>query len=244
MPLTITLLAPYCEANKPSCVLSNEKSIIEGKINIINKNISCGFIFDKYVVISKNDLFSVKEEKTKYKSKYKLGTKVHSISNMEIGDYVVHEMFGIGIYQGLFAILKNGMKKDYIKLEYSGGDSLYIPVENINRISKYTGKEGAGINLSSLSNDNWKKKKSKVREKLESIAGDLIFVSAQREITPGYAFSKDDENQAIFDNEFIYTETPDQIRAINSIKTEMLVHYIPCGNKRIQTHVVLFVSIF
>ena len=202
-------------------ILANEKSIVLGKINLINKNISCGFIYDKYVVIGKNDLFNIKEEKTKYKSKYKLGTKVHAITNMDIGDYVVHEMFGIGIYQGLYAIDKNGMKKDYIKLEYAGGDCLYIPVENIDRISKFTGKEGATVTLNSLSNDNWKKKKGKVREKLESIAGDLIMVSAQREITPGYAFSRDDESQAIFDSEFIYTETPDQIRAINSIKEEM-----------------------
>lgn len=202
-------------------VLTKEDSIVNGKINLINKNISNGFIYNKYVVLGKNDLFSIKEEKTRYKSKYKLGTKVHAITNIEVGDYVVHDMFGIGIYQGLFAIDKNGMKKDYIKLMYADGDSLYIPVENIDRISKYTGKEGVGVSLNSLSNDNWKKKKGKVREKLESIAGDLIMVSAQREITSGYAFSKDDENQVIFDNEFIYTETPDQIRAIASIKEEM-----------------------
>ena len=202
-------------------ILTKENNIVSGKINLINKNISNGFIYDNYVVIGKNDLFNVKEERTKYKSKYKLGTKVHAITNIDIGDYVVHEMFGIGIYQGLFAIDKNGMKKDYIKLEYAGGDSLYIPVENIDRISKYTGKEGVGVNLNSLSNDNWKKKKGKVREKLESIAKDLIFVSAQREITPGFAFSRDDESQAVFDSEFIYTETPDQIRAISLIKQEM-----------------------
>ena len=202
-------------------ILSNENNIVLGKINLIDKNISSGFIYNNYVVIGKNDLFNIKEERTRYKSKYKLGTKVHAITNIDVGYYVVHEMFGIGIYQGLFAIDKNGMKKDYIKLEYAGGDSLYIPVENIDRISKYTGKEGVGVQLNSLSNDNWKKKKGKVREKLESIAQDLIFVSAQREITPGYAFSKDDESQAVFDSEFIYTETPDQIRAITSIKEEM-----------------------
>ena len=202
-------------------IFAREDNIVSGKINLVNKNISNGFIYNNYVVIGKKDLFNIKEEVTKYKSKYKLGTKVHAITNLEVGDYVVHEMFGIGIYQGLFTIEKNGMKKDYIKLEYSGGDSLYIPVENIDRISKYTGKEGAGVNLNSLSNDNWKKKKGKVREKLESIAGDLIMVSAQREITPGFAFSRDDESQAVFDSEFIYTETPDQIRAINLIKEEM-----------------------
>jgi len=202
-------------------VLTDIKNIVPGKINLINQAIVNGFIFDNYVVIGKKDLFDIKEEKTKYKSKYKLGTKVHNVINLEVGDYIVHENFGIGIYRGLFPILKNGIKKDYIKLEYANGDSLYIPVEYISRISKYTGKEGLGITLNSLSNDNWKKKKGKVREKLESIADDLIFVSAQREIQEGFAFSTDDENQMVFDSEFIYTETPDQKRAINLIKQEM-----------------------
>ena len=216
---TAKRIAKYLDMD--DIILTREDNIVLGKVNLINKNISGGFIYNNYVVLGKNDLFNIKEERTNYKSKYKIGTKVHAITNLEIGDYVVHEMFGIGIYQGLFAIDKNGMKKDYIKLEYASGDSLYIPVENIDRISKYTGKEGAGVQLNSLSNDNWKKKKGKVREKLESIAGDLIMVSAQREITPGFAFSRDDESQAVFDSEFIYTETPDQIRAINLIKEEM-----------------------
>ena len=202
-------------------VLTKEDNIIPGKVNLINRAIVNGFIFNNYVVIGKKDLFDIKEDKNKYKSKYKLGTKVHNVLSLEVGDYIVHDNYGIGIYQGLFPILKNGIKKDYIKLEYANADSLYIPVEYINRISKYTGKEGLGITLNSLSNDNWKKKKSKVREKLESIADDLIFVSAQREIKDGFAFSADDENQIVFDSEFVYTETPDQIRAINLIKEEM-----------------------
>lgn len=202
-------------------IITDESNIISNKINLIYKNITNGYIYNNFVVLGTRDLFDINDDKAKYKSKYKLGTKVHLISNIDVGDYVVHEMFGIGIYRGLFPIMKNGLKKDYIKLEYADGDSLYIPVENIDRISKYTGKEGVGIVLNSLSSDNWKKKKKKVREKLASIADDLIFVSAQREFTPGYAFSQDDENQAIFDSEFIYTETVDQIKAINSIKSEM-----------------------
>ena len=104
---------------------------------------------------------------------------------------------------------------------YADGDCLYIPVENIDRISKFSGKEGTSFKLNSLSNDNWSKKKNKVREKLESIANDLLNVSAQREMSLGYAFSKDDENQVLFDSEFVYTETADQLNAINLIKAEM-----------------------
>lgn len=202
-------------------VFTDEDNIISGKINLINKNVYEGFIFNNYVVIGRNDLFSNKNEVIKYKSKYKIGTRVQTITNLSDGDYIVHEMFGIGIYRGLETIKKGNLQKDYIKLEYADGDVLYIPVENIDRISKFTGKEGIGVKLNSLSNDNWKKKKGKVREKLESIAGDLMKVSALREISQGFAFSSDDENQTIFESEFVYTETPDQKRAVNLIKAEM-----------------------
>ena len=202
-------------------ILANEKNIVKGKINLLNKNVLEGFIYDDYVVIGRNDLFNVKDEFVKYKSKYKIGTRVSAITNITEGDYIVHEMFGIGIYRGLHTISKGDLTKDYIKLEYADGDILYIPVENIDRISKYTGKEGVAIKLNSLSNDTWRKKKVKVREKLESIAGDLIKVSAERQVNKGFAFSKDDENQTIFESEFVYSETPDQIRATDMIKTEM-----------------------
>ena len=202
-------------------ILTSEDNIINGKINLINKNVYEGFIFNNYVIIGRNDLFSNKEEVVKYKSKYKIGTRVQAITNLNDGDYIVHEMFGIGIYRGLESIKKGDLQKDYIKLEYADGDVLYIPVENIDRISKFTGKEGIGVKLNSLSNDNWKKKKGKVREKLESIAGDLMKVSVEREVSQGYAFSPDDENQAIFESEFVYTETPDQARAVSLIKAEM-----------------------
>ena len=180
-------------------ILARDDNIVIGKINLLNKNIYEGFIFDNYVVIGRNDLYESKEEIIKYKSKYKIGTKIQTITNINEGDYIVHEMFGIGIYRGIKTISKGDLVKDYIKLEYADGDILYIPVENIDRISKFTGKEGLGVKLSSLSNDNWKKKKGKVREKLESIAGDLLKVSAERQVMKGFAFSPDDENQAIFE---------------------------------------------
>ena len=202
-------------------ILTTEKNIIEGKINLINKNIYEGFIYKNYVVLGKNDLFSIGDEIIKYKSKYKIGTRVQALTNLNDGDYVVHEIFGIGIYRGLETIKNGPLQKDYIKIEYANSDVLYIPVENIDRISKYTGKEGIGVKLNSLSNDNWKKKKRKVSDKLESIAADLLKVSAEREINQGFAFSPDDENQTIFESEFVYSETPDQIRAVNLIKREM-----------------------
>ena len=123
-------------------ILTSEDNVIDNKINLINKNVYEGFIFNNYVIIGRNDLFSNKDETIKYKSKYKIGTNVQTITNLNDGDYIVHEMFGIGIYRGLETIKKGDLQKDYIKLEYAEGDVLYIPVENIDRISKFTGKEG------------------------------------------------------------------------------------------------------
>lgn len=202
-------------------IYTDECNIINGKINLIIKSIPRGFIYGNYIVISDVDIFSLGNNVKKYKSKFKTGTRTSNILDINKGDFVVHEMFGIGIYDGLVTIPKNGMKKDYLKIIYADNDILYIPVENIDRISKFSGKDGVGVKLNSLSNDNWQKKKGKVKAKLESIADDLLKVSADRELKVGFAFKKDDENQKMFDSGFVYTETPDQIKAINDIKREM-----------------------
>ena len=202
-------------------IYTDECNIIDGKINLIIKSIPRGFIYGNYIVISDVDIFSLGNTVKKYKSKFKTGTRTSNILDINKGDFVVHEMFGIGIYDGLVTIPKNGMKKDYLKIIYADNDILYIPVENIDRISKFSGKDGVGVKINSLSNDNWQKKKGKVKAKLESIADDLLKVSADRELKVGFAFKKDDENQKMFDSGFVYTETPDQIKAINDIKREM-----------------------
>ena len=202
-------------------IYTDECNIIDGKINLIIKSIPRGFIYGNYIVISDVDIFSLGNTVKKYKIKFKTGTRTSNILDINKGDFVVHEMFGIGIYDGLVTIPKNGMKKDYLKIIYADNDILYIPVENIDRISKFSGKDGVGVKLNSLSNDNWQKKKGKVKAKLESIADDLLKVSADRELKVGFAFKKDDENQKMFDSGFVYTETPDQIKSINDIKREM-----------------------
>ena len=200
---------------------TTEDNIIPGKINMIVKDIDTGFIFADYVVISSNDLFKTGEVKKKYKNKFKIGTKIGNVSNISRGDYIVHESHAIGIYDELCTIVKNGYQKDYIKLIYDGGDVLYIPVEKIDRISKFSGKEGVSVRLDSLSSDKWKKKKARVRSRLEDIAANLMKVSAEREAMKGYAFSEDDESQVLFDSEFQFEETPDQLKAIQAIKYEM-----------------------
>ena len=117
---------------------------------------------------------------------------------------VVHVDHGIGKYIEICTLVKNGMKKDYIKLLYADGDILYLPVEKIDKITKFNGNEGVFLKLDSLGSDSWNKRKARVKKKLESIAADLIKVSVEREASKGYAFSHDDENQIVFENKFNY----------------------------------------
>lgn len=138
--------------------------------------------------MSVNDLFGKVEDKRKVKSKYKVGTKISNIDNLEKGDLVVHIDHGIGKYIEICTLVKNGMKKDYIKLLYADDDILYLPVEKIDKITKFNGKEGAFFKLDKLGTDSWNKRKARVKKKLESIAADLIKVSILREASSGYAF--------------------------------------------------------
>ena len=118
-------------------------------------------------------------------------------------------------------LTKNGLMKDYLELLYEGKDKLYIPVEKIELISKYTGKEGIVPKINKLGGSEWAKTKLRVRNKVREIAGDLIKLYALRQMQKGYAFHKDTELQEIFENEFQYELTPDQKIAINQIKADM-----------------------
>lgn len=201
-------------------VITEENDIFDNKINIINFSMTEGFIYGKYVFLSENELFTKKEIKT-YKSKYKYSTKIKSISSLEIGDYVVHITNGIGIYNGIKTLTQNNLKKDYLEILYAGNDKLYIPVEKIELIGKFTGKEGMSPKINKLGSSEWEKTKLRVRNKVSNIAKQLLKLYAKREMQKGFAFSKDNELQTMFENEFEYVETKDQLTAIDAIKKDM-----------------------
>lgn len=202
-------------------IISNENNVLDKKINIIIKKIEQGFIFNDLVVISENELFNKKSEKSTYKTNFKIGTKIKDITKLENGDYVVHYTYGIGIYRGIKTLNKNGLKKDYLMIEYKGKEYLYIPVENIELISKYASKEGAAPKINKLNSAEWEKTKLRVKKKVESIALELLELYAKREASEGFAFLKDDDNQFEFEREFEFNETPDQIKVLNEIKKDM-----------------------
>ncbi len=196
-------------------------SIIENKLNIVNLYLNQGFIYNDYIVLTEKELFNTNTNKNKYKTTFKYSTRIKNISNLNIGDYVVHNVHGIGIYNGIKTLTKNGLKKDYLELLYEGKDKLYIPVEKIELISKYTGKEGVVPKIHKLGGTEWAKTKLRVKNKVKEIAADLIRLYASREMQKGYAFSVDSELQQIFEDEFQYELTPDQRIAINQIKSDM-----------------------
>lgn len=202
-------------------LLTNENDIITNKINIIVKNINSGYIIDKYVVISEKELFNKKDNYNQYKTNFKFGSKVRDINKLEIGDYIVHNVHGIGIYTGIKTLTKNGLKKDYLQLEYKDGDKLYIPVERLELISKYSKGDGVVPKLNKLGGTEWQKTKLRVKKKLESIAADLLKLYAERKQAKGFSFLKDDENQLEFEKEFIYQETADQLKVVDEIKKDM-----------------------
>ena len=202
-------------------IITDENNIFKDRINIINKELLEGFEYNNYIVLTENELFNKVVHEEKYKTSFKYATKIKNISNLEIGDYVVHNINGIGIYNGIKTLSQNGLLKDYIEILYQGKDKLYIPVEKINLINKYSGKEGAVPKINKLGSSEWTKTKIRVKSKVKNIASDLIKLYAEREMQKGFAFSKDNELQEMFEREFIYTPTNDQLLAINQIKMDM-----------------------
>lgn len=202
-------------------VLTNSNEIFPNKINVIYENISHGFVFNNYVVISESEIFALSSKKVSYKRSYKNSSKIKSLEKLEIGDAVVHDIHGIGIYTGLKTLDKNGIQKDYLTVEYKDGDKLYIPVEKIELISKYSSAEGVRPKLNKLGGTEWAKTKLRVRSKLHDIADKLLKLYAMREMQDGYAFPKDTPEQEIFESEFLYTPTSDQLVATSQIKEDM-----------------------
>ena len=209
------------ELNSKNIVITNINGIVENKINLIVRKINSGYIIDNYIIVSEKELFNKKDSGIAYKSNFKVGSKIRDISKLNVGDYVVHFAHGIGIYKGIKTLTKNGLKKDYITIEYKDSDKLYIPVEKLEFISKYSSNEGATPKINKLGGLDWKKTKLHIKKKIESIAGDLLKLYSEREMAIGYAFQKDTEEQLEFEKNFPYVETKDQLKVTEEIKKDM-----------------------
>ena len=215
----VNVIEELLEELKP--IVTSDDDIYKKRLNLIVKKVNHGFELEDCVLVTQKDLFRKEEYSDAYKSKFRFGTKIKDVTKLEIGDYVVHYVHGIGRYAGLKTLVKNGLKKDYLQIEYRDSDKLYIPVEKIDLISKYSSGEGMVPKINKLGGTEWEKTKLRVRKKVEDIAADLLKLYAIREQTVGFAFPKDTSDQIEFEKKFPYAETIDQLKVLEEIKKDM-----------------------
>ena len=229
-------------------VESEISSIKIGAVNLVEKELNQGFIYNDVVVLTAHELFLTKEKNKKYNTKFKYSTSISDFSKLSVGDYVVHNVHGIGIYNGIKTLSSSGFEKDYLEILYQGTDKIYIPVEKIDLISKYSGNEGMIPKINKLGGTEWAKTKARVRSKVVDIADKLLALYAEREARKGFSFSPDCDMSVDFENDFPYQLTKDQENAIVQIKGDMEssvpMDRLLCGDVGFGKTEVAFVAAF
>lgn len=194
-------------------------SIDPGRIYVLEGTLSAGMEYPqlKLAVISHAKTGSSRKKSAKAK---KGGIK--NISDLNVGDYVVHVSHGIGIFEGIVKRDIHGVVKDYIKIRYAGSDMLFVPVTQLDLVTKYIGgKEDSVVKLNKLNSAEWAKTRARVKKAVKNMADELIKLYAKREAAQGYAFGPDTDWQNDFERRFPYDETDDQLRCIREIKDDM-----------------------
>ncbi len=198
------------------------RDIKSGQVFITTGKITKGFEYSdiKFAIISEGEIYGTYKERTK-KTKKRSKEDTISFSDLNIGDYVVHENHGIGKYEGIEQLDIQGVKKDYLTISYRGNDKLYVPVEQMNLIQKYIGADSVKPKINRLSSPEWARTKQRAKKAVEDMAKDLLELYAKRESQQGYAFSKDTPWQREFEDLFPYEETEGQLKSIEEIKRDM-----------------------
>ena len=202
--------------------VSSLSSAAKGRLYVMTGALSAGFELtkEKFFVMTHGHNSYRPEQKRRRRKKE--GQEIYSLSELTPGDYVVHNVHGIGVFGGIRKLDTHGVVKDYIKIDYAKGDALYVPVTQLDMVAKYIGpQENSRVKLSRLGSGDWQKAKARVKTSVKDIAKELIALYAARMKAKGYAFSGDNEWQRDFEAAFEYEETPDQITCINEIKRDM-----------------------
>jgi len=209
------------ELGSPVPFAENVNQLTPGVPVIVPMGVSRGFqyVAQKFAVVSETDIYGAQRQKNR--SSWHAGEKLSAFTDLAVGDYVVHESYGIGQYMGTERIQAGGAWGDYLLIRYQGSDRLYVPTDQLDRVQKYIGSEDAPPRINKLSGTEWQKQKAKVRASIEEIAEDLVELYAERHDSEGYAFSPDTPWQREFEDKFPYDETEDQLRAIEEIKRDM-----------------------
>lgn len=216
----------------------NPDRILKSKeIMVSYGNLHKGFEYPllKFVVITQTDIFGREKAKKRRAKKQYSGKKIQSFSDLNIGDYVVHENHGLGIYRGIEKIEVDKVAKDYIKIEYADNSNLYILATGLDLIQKYAGSDAVKIpKINKLGTQEWSRTKSKVKTAVKDIARDLVALYSARQNQKGFQFSQDNVWQKEFEEIFPYEETMDQLTAIEAMKKDMesdkIMDRLVCGD--------------
>jgi len=219
---TLSIVQGDIESKGISCNIVNKNTqAVSGGVYITPKCFSGGFEYpeNKTVLITQSK--SLNSSKSRKKKK-KNSEEIRSLSDIAEGDLIVHSGYGIGRFIGIKKIEFEDVIKDYITIQYAGTDKLYVPVTQLDMVSKYIGpRDDSGVKLNKLSSGEWQKTRSKVRKSVKDMADELVKLYAKREKAAGFAFFPDDELQRDFEERFPYAETDDQLRSIDEIKSDM-----------------------
>lgn len=212
-----------------------DREICPGEIMVVYGHAKKGFEYPliKFAVMTESDIFG-QEQKKKKKKNYS-GSRIQDFAELSIGDFVVHEKHGLGIYRGIEKVEVDRIVKDYIKIEYRGGSNLYIPATQLDCLQKYSGADASKApKLNKLGTQEWNKTKSKVRGAVKNIAKELVELYAVRQEKEGYVCGPDTVWQREFEEMFPYEETEDQLSAIEDAKRDMestrIMDRLICGD--------------
>ncbi len=208
------------DAGIPAEALKDNSKVLADKVYVRTGSLSGGF---DYPDISCAVITQMKAMVAKRKKKAKkAGEEIKSLSDVRKGDIVVHSMYGLGRFEGIRSLETNGVTKDYITIKYAGTDVLYVPVTQLDLVSRYIGpRDDENVKLNKLNSGEWNKTRNRVKAAVKDMAQQLTTLYAQRQMAKGFAFSPDNEWQAEFEERFDYDETEDQIRSIEEIKADM-----------------------
>ena len=213
-----------------------DREICPGEIMVVYGHAKKGFEYPliKFAVMTESDIFGQEQKKKKKKKNYS-GSRIQDFAELSIGDFVVHEKHGLGIYRGIEKVEVDRIVKDYIKIEYRGGSNLYIPATQLDCLQKYSGADASKApKLNKLGTQEWNKTKSKVRGAVKNIAKELVELYAVRQEKEGYVCGPDTVWQREFEEMFPYEETEDQLSAIEDAKRDMestrIMDRLICGD--------------
>ena len=211
-----------CDKGIPCDLLSQGIEPAAGRVLLMSGSFGGGFEYpeNKTVLITQGrSMDAVRRKRRKKKNK---AEEIRSLADITEGDLVVHSGHGIGRFIGIRKLEMDGVTKDYITIQYAGTDKLYIPVTQLDMVSKYIGpRDDSGVKLNKLSSGEWQKTRSNVKRAVKDMAHELIALYAKREKSVGFAFYPDDEIQHDFEERFPYVETDDQLQSIAEIKADM-----------------------